>query len=226
MLKALIVDDEPLAHTVLLHHLKQHTDIAIVGRCFSATETLQHLAKHHVDLLFLDINMPALSGIDMLKVIAHPPQVIIVSAYSEFAIDGFDLDVADYLLKPVNSQRLSKALDKVRERCQVHNHASKIQVKVGREIHRLDIDSIVYLEAYGNYVKVWTTQTMLLANSTLKQLLEGLPKVDFLQIHKSYVVNKKTLMCLNTDTVTLSGGVNLKVGKSFKLALKRHFSTL
>ena len=101
MLKALIIDDEPLAHEVILHHLAQHADFNIVGRCYNATTALSWLANNQVDLLFLDINMPELSGIEMLKVLRKRPQVIIISAYQEYALQGFELDVTDYLLSEI-----------------------------------------------------------------------------------------------------------------------------
>ena len=108
MIKALIVDDEPLAHSVILHHLKAHADVEVVGQCMNATQALSFLANNAVDLLFLDINMPELTGIEMLKVLANMPQVIIVSAYQEYALQGFELNVTDYLLKPVSAERLKQ----------------------------------------------------------------------------------------------------------------------
>ncbi|NDV90947.1 response regulator [Alteromonas sp. 345S023] len=220
MITALIVDDEPLAHTVILHHLHQHKDIHIVGQCFNAADTLTYLAKHPVDLLFLDINMPALSGIEMLKVMANPPEVVVVSAYSEYAVDGFELDVADYVLKPVSANRLAKALEKVRSRIDSQNDVPFLRVKVGREHHRLKVEDIRYLEAYGNYVKVWNEKDMVLVNSTLKQLFEALPRRDFIQIHKSFVVNKHKVTSTTSDTVVVANASQLKIGKSYKSSIK------
>jgi YesN/AraC family two-component response regulator len=151
LLNALIIDDEPLAHEVILYHLAQHADISIVGRCYNATQALSWLANEHVDLLFLDINMPDLSGIELLKVLRNRPQVIIISAYQEYAIQGFELDVTDYLLKPVCNERISQALDKVRFRAQKQssNEAvpQHIVLKVDREKRKFTLADISLLEA-------------------------------------------------------------------------------
>ena len=113
MLNTLIIDDEPLAHDVIKHHFQDQLDFKTVGNCYNATQALRYLANHQVDLLILDINMPALSGIELLKVLVNRPQVIIISAYQEYALEGYELDITDYLLKPVSLQRFLLALDKV-----------------------------------------------------------------------------------------------------------------
>lgn len=231
MLKAIIVDDEPLAHQVIMHHLAAHSDISVTGQCYSAIEALSTLAKSNIELLFLDINMPELSGIEMLKVLANRPQVIIISAYQEFAIAGFELDVTDYLLKPVSAERLSQALDKVRVRANANINANinanssaenlpvtreSIVLKVDREKRKFQLNSISFLEAYGNYVKLWQQDKMTLVSSTLKHLLSELPDHLFVQIHKSFVINKEKVTTVKNDTVKLACGTQVKIGKSFK----------
>ncbi len=238
-IKALIIDDEPLAHDVITHYLKTHNDIQVCAKCTDATQALQYLAANTVDLLFLDINMPGLSGIEMLKVLGNKPQVVIISAYSEYAIAGFELAVTDYLLKPVSEARFNTALDKVRQMLSLDKAKlskentspldDSIVLKVGRDKHKIILDHIGYLEAYGNYVKVWQmpnlsdehTPTMLLANTTLKELLNRLPNDAFIQIHKSYVVNKKHITGQTNQTIQLTGDVAIKVGKSYKEVAKR-----
>ena len=224
MLTALIVDDEPLAHKVILHHLASHPDMQVVKQCYSATEALAWLASNNADLLFLDINMPQLNGMDMLTVMANRPQVIIVSAYEEFALQGFELDVTDYLLKPVSAERLTAALAKVRQRSalvQPSTSPQEIVIKVDRELRRITLSDITYLEAYGNYVKVWQGDAMLLANSTLKKLLTELPEQAFTQIHKSFVVRNASVIGKDSDSVMLDNQMRLKVGKSLKCELNR-----
>jgi DNA-binding LytR/AlgR family response regulator len=220
MLKALIIDDEPLAHEVILHHLAQHSDISIVGRCYNATQALSWLASDHVDLLLLDINMPDLSGIELLKVLRNRPQAIIISAYQEYAIQGFEFDVADYLLKPVCSERLSQALDKVRFRIQkqLSNEPAPqyIVLKVDREKRKFSLTEITLLEAYGNYVKLWQGSDMVLVNSSLKLLIEMLPNTQFTQVHKSFVVNNAKVIAGETDSMTLECGRTVKASKTFK----------
>ena len=224
MLKALIIDDEPLAHEVIKHHLNTHADIQLVGQCTHATEALHFLAENEVDLMFLDINMPVLSGMDMLKVLKNKPQVIVVSAYSEFALEGYELDVTDYLMKPVGEERLARALAKVRERLGNKSTDDKtvpsIVVKVDREKRKLEIDSITVLEAFGNYVKLWQGDSMLLVSSTLRQLIEQLPQNQFVQVHKSFVVNTAQVTGVDKDHVRMQGDQLIKVGKMYKSGLR------
>ncbi|NVK54310.1 MAG: response regulator transcription factor [Alteromonadaceae bacterium] len=222
MIKTLIIDDEPLAHKVIMHHLATHTDINVVKHCYNATEALAWLASDYADLFFLDINMPALNGMDMLKVLANRPQVIIVSAYQEFALESYELDVTDYLLKPVSAERLSIALDKVRSRVESTLTPPELQdiiIKVDREQRRVALRDITYLEAYGNYVKVWCDNDMLLANSTLKQMVAQLPDTEFSQIHKSFLVCNNAVIGKDHESVLLNNKTRLKVGKSFKRVL-------
>ena len=224
MLKALIIDDEPLAHEVILHHLAEHSDISIVGRCYNATQALSWLANDHVELLFLDINMPDLNGIELLKVLRNRPQVIIISAYQEYAIQGFELDVTDYLLKPVCSERLSQALDKVRFRNEKHSSMEVVPhhiiLKVDREKRKFTLVDITLLEAYGNYVKLWQGDEMVLVNSSLKLLIEMLPNTKFTQVHKSFVVNNAKIIVVETDSITMECGRTVKVSKTFKKRLQ------
>ena len=227
MLKALIIDDEPLAHDVIKHHLLKHPDIVVSGQCFHATEALHWLAENTVDVIFLDINMPVLSGMDMLRVLHNKPQVIIVSAYQEYALEGYELDVTDYLVKPVSEERLALALNKVRERCRKSEPSAvekpTVVVKVDREKRKIEIDSISYLEAYGNYVKLWQSDSMLLVNSTLKQLVAELPEAQFIQVHKSFVVNAAKVIGVDTEHVRLQGEHLIKLGKVYKQALHHLF---
>jgi len=220
LLKALIIDDEPLAHEVILHHLAQHADFKVMGQCYSATEALSWLANNQVDLLFLDINLPELSGIEMLKVLRHRPQVIIISAYQEYALQGFELDVTDYLLKPVCNERLSKALAKVRLRNQqqfsTKEEPKHIVLKVDREKRKFTLAEITLLEAYGNYVKLWQGNDMVLVTSSFKVLIEMLPKHQFTQVHKSFVVNNDQVIAVETDTLTLMCGRAVRASKTFK----------
>ena len=224
LLKALIIDDEPLAHEVILYHLAEHADISIVGRCYNATQALSWLANDHVDLLFLDINMPDLSGIELLKVLRNRPQAIVISAYQEYAIQGFELDVTDYLLKPVCSDRLSQALDKVRfrneKRLSMEVVPHHIILKVDREKRKFTLVDITLLEAYGNYVKLWQGDEMVLVNSSLKQLIEMLPNTKFTQVHKSFVVNNAKIIVVETDSITMECGRTVKVSKTFKKRLQ------
>ena len=224
MLNTLLIDDEPLAHQVILYHLQQHADVRVAGQCFNATEALRWLAANQCDVLLLDINMPALSGIELLKVLSNRPQVVLISAYQEYALQGYELDVADYLLKPVSAERLAQALDKVRRRLSAPLPAPQITeqyivLKIDREKRKLLLSDISLFEAYGNYVKVWQDQQVTLATTTLKQLLQQLPGQQFVQVHKSFIVNRQHVSATDHEQLTLINGRQLKVGKSFKHCL-------
>ena len=218
MLKTLIIDDEPLAHQVIKHHLQNCNDIALLAGCYNATEALRYLAQQQVDLLLLDINMPALTGIELLRVLHNRPAVIIISAYKEYAIEGFELDVVDYLVKPVSAERLFAALNKVRRRIAVAKPpaVSYIVLKVDRQQRKFLLNDISLLEAYGNYVKVWQGEQMTLVNSTLKRLLQQLPGQQFVQVHKSFVVNKDKVLAVEHELLRLEGEQQVKVGKLYK----------
>lgn len=233
MINAIIVDDEPLAHEVIAHHLQALRDVNIIFQCHSAAEALSWLANNSADLLFLDINMPQLNGIDMLKVLAKRPQVVIISAYQEYALQGFELDVTDYLLKPVSEQRLSQALDKVRQRnltINPVNHKSTVEqhilLKVDREQRKFKLADISLLEAYGNYVKLWQGNHMTLVSSSLKQLAEKLPNDQFVKVHKSFIVNSDEVTAFSKDALELVGGRNIKIGNAFKEGIEQIKSKL
>lgn len=227
-IRTIIIDDEPLAHEVLKHHLTGHADIVINKHCYNATEALVWLAQNNVDLLFLDINMPQLNGIDMLKVLANKPQVVIVSAYQEYAVQGFDLDVSDYLVKPVSAQRLEIALQKVRKRlalqhsdiCADQGDHLHIIVKVDREKRKFTLTDISLFEAYGNYVKLWSDGKMVLVNSTLKSIIAQLPGEQFTQVNKSYVVNNQHVCAVGASSLKLSCGKEIKVGHTYRKVVR------
>lgn len=213
-LQLLIVDDEPLAHQVLLHHLATEPAVQVVAQCYNAAEALAVLARQPIDLMLLDIQMPVLTGLDMLKVLATPPQVIITSAFAEYALDGFALDVTDYLLKPISAERLALALDKVRRR---QSAASPYLVlKVDRELRKFELHHVSCFEAYGNYVKVWQGGQMTLVNSTLKQIHQQCGHAGFVQVHKSFLVNKQQVVAVDSQQVRLADQLQVKIGEAYK----------
>ena len=232
-IKLLIVDDEPLAHQVLLHHLAAYADVVVVGHCYSAAEAMAVLATSQIDLLLLDIQLPVLTGLQMLQLLAAPPQVVLVTAYAEFALEGFALDVTDYLLKPVSGERLGQALDKVRRRAGLAAPVAStmatvenehIVLKVDRELRRFDLASICCFEAYGNYVKVWQGQQMTLASTTLKAVIEQTSTAGFVQVHKSFLVNPCHVTSLDSQLLKLSNQQQIRIGEAFKAQARRIFT--
>lgn len=194
-LKCIITDDEPMARKGLQSYVEKVDFLTLTGVCEDALQLNALLRQEPVDLLFLDIEMPFLSGIDLLASLNTPPKVIITSAYEQYALRGYELDVADYLLKPISFDRFLKAANKVYERVKLergrHLSASEeyIFVRSDKQLHKLCFKDILFIEAMENYLYIHTEGGKLLIRSTLKHIQEVLPTRDFLKVHKSYIVN-------------------------------------
>lgn len=218
MLNVLIVDDEPLAHDVLLHHCAAHPDVRIVGQCYSAAEALAAIAAQPVDLLLLDIRMPRFGGLDLLHGLEEPPLAIVVSAHREHALDGYDLDVVDYLLKPVSAERLAAALDKARRRLKPPSAPGQndIVLKVDRTFRRFRVDRIACIEAEGNFARIWFDGGNCLATITLRKLEETLPRGRFKRVHKSFVVNLDAVTQFDSRSLCLANGMTVPIGRLYR----------
>lgn len=221
MLRVLIVDDEPLAHDVLAHHCRAEPDIAIVAHCLSAAEALAQLETSAVDLMFLDIRMPLFGGLDLLRGLRAPPLAVIVSAHHEHALDGFELDVVDYILKPVSAPRFEAALAKVRRRMVERpvvgqESPDDLVLKVDRALRRFRLGEISSFEAQGNFVNVVGDWGAALATATLKSLSELLPADRFVRIHRSFIVNRERIIEQHHDKVWLSDGRLIPIGRSYR----------
>ncbi|NQZ07633.1 MAG: response regulator transcription factor [Algicola sp.] len=241
-LKTLIVDDEPLAHEIIAEYLEDLPHIEVVGQCYLASEALTFTQQHSVDLIFLDINMPKLNGIDFLKILPTKPQVIITSAYQEYALEGFELEVCDYLLKPFRYDRFLKALNKAHKQHQLLHgdlvltkknitgtplvepepsnllpvKESRIFIKVDKKRIQLDLTDIIYLEAYGNYVKVWIGDKSLLTPRTLTSFEKQLDSEDFQRVHKSYIVQTRHIQFIEGNQVHMSNQQTVTLGKNYR----------
>jgi len=227
-MRTLIIDDEPLAHLVILEYAKDLPNLEIVGQCNLATEALEFLQKEEVDLLFLDINMPKIKGLDFLRILKKKPLVIITSAYEEYALESFDLDVCDYLLKPFRMDRFLKAVSKAQELHELKNatpltstkEGDSLFIKSDKRMIQLQADDIYYLESYGNYVKVWLEKEFHLTPSTLSAFGQQLSSQQFYKIHKSYIINLRHIDYLEGNTVVLKNGQVLPIGKNHRQAFK------
>ena len=218
MLNVLIVDDEAPAHDVMLHHMGAHEDLTVVGQCYNAAETLTSLETLEVDLMLLDIRMPGFGGLDLLRGLKSPPLTIIASAHRDYAVDGFDLDVVDYLLKPVSAERFAGALDKVRRRLDEQSQRGEeaITLKVDRAMRRVDLADIAFIQAQGNFVSVRTGGDSILATTTLRSLEEALPDDRFVRTHKSYIVNRLHVREQHAASLLLDTGDEVPIGKSYR----------
>ena len=187
MIRCIAVDDEPLSLDILENFIEQTPGIELGQRCNSAFEAMEALADNSIDLIFLDINMPELSGIGLMKSLTDPPLVIFVTAYPEHAIEGFELDALDYLLKPFSIERFMKAVNKAKSALASKNsEGGHIMIKADKRLHRIPLEEIIMVQAIGDYAKVICTNQTLITNQTLKEFIHKLPGSQFVQVHKSY----------------------------------------
>lgn len=231
-LKALIIDDEPLAHMVILEYVKDVSFIEIVGQCNLATEAISILQNQTIDLLFLDINMPKIKGLDFLRTLKNPPLVIITSAYQEYALESFELDVCDYLLKPFRFDRFLKAVNKAQEVYQLKNTTieesaasngdeSQLFIKADKRLINISLSEIYYFESYGNYVKVWLKDQFHLTPRTLTSFVEQVSENDFYKIHKSFLINRKYIDYVEGNFLLMKNGKQLPIGKNHRSDFKQ-----
>lgn len=190
--KCIIVDDEPAAHYVLANYIKQNPNLELVFQAYNGIEAMDYLRENKVDLMFLDINMPEISGMELLKILQVHPKTILTTAYSEFALESYDYGVIDYLLKPIYFPRFLKAVDRFFSN---ENTAQKeeeivnsVSVKVDGYFVDIELDQLLYAQSFGNYVKLHTIKRTYLASITTTEFEKCLPEKNFMRIHKSYIV--------------------------------------
>jgi DNA-binding LytR/AlgR family response regulator len=190
--------------------------------CYDAIEALEYLNSNAVDLIFLDINMPKLKGFDFLKSLSNPPKIIVTTAYKEFAIEGFELNVVDYLLKPFSFERFVKAVHKVNTKTKndvlpssSENKNETIFLKSDKKQFQVKLATILFVEAYGNYCKVVTESETITVREKISEFAEKLSKVDFLQVHKSFIIAKKHINIIEGNRIKMHSYF-VPVGKTYK----------
>ncbi|EZH75580.1 transcriptional regulator [Aquimarina atlantica] len=225
ILKCIIADDEPIARQILENYIEQIPNLEVLASCKDAFEVMKILQNQSADILFLDINMPKLSGLSLLKTMQKRPDVIITTAYPEYAIEGFELSVTDYLLKPFSLERFIQAVTKIQKKditditgihlSEKEEATTSIFVKSDKKLIKVLFKDIQYIEAYGNYIKIFT-DTMILTPNTLSDFFDKLPKDDFIRIHKSYVINFNELKLIEGNQLILNNATTLPIGKSYR----------
>lgn len=218
-INCLIIDDEPLSQEVIADFVKDCPELKLAGICNNALEAANILQSQNIDLIFLDINMPRLSGLGFVKSLKIKPLIVFVTAYPEYALDGFEVDAVDYLLKPVSFERFRIAINKVVERCQTQNRKEQlgghIMVRADKKSYKVNFNEILYLEAQGDYIRFFTATDKLMVHGKLKDFLEKLPSEFFVQIHKSYVISIAKVVYLEGSLVRI-GQYSLPVSLNFK----------
>jgi two-component system LytT family response regulator len=229
-MKCLIVDDEPLAQQLMEEFAGRVPFIEIAGKCSSATEAIEVLRTKTVDLILLDIHMPRLSGLDFISSLHNPPQFILVTAYSEYALQGFNVNATDYLMKPVPFERFLKAVTKAYELYTLRNKVGQdknnsserfMLVKSGYQTVKILFDSITYIEGLKDYVKIYTEgKKPVLSLLTMKGLAETLPSGKFLRIHKSYIVAIDRISTISRNRVMI-GEKWIPIGENYRDAFRK-----
>lgn len=224
MIRCLIIDDEPLAIEVLKMHLAQLTEMLVVGSFANPVESLETLRNEKIDLIFLDIEMPVLSGIDFVKNIAIAPKVIFTTAYRNYAIESYELDVVDYLLKPIAFSRFLKAINKYKTMVQLPIIANDEPKEIPRDNHiyvnankkfiKLEFDDITYVESMKDYVKIHAANKSVVTKEAISSFAAKLP-AEFLRIHRSFIVNTKKVTAFTKVDVEINDR-ELPIGSSYK----------
>lgn len=228
-LRCLIVDDEFLARQLLEGYIARVPYLELVASCERALDALEVLQKQTVDLILLDVNMPELSGINFIKALPHKPEIILTTAYSEHAIEGYQLDVIEYLLKPIYFERFLQAITKAKEIINVKSKASaKVEtnvdgnsffIKIGpQKMLKIQVKDILYIESLHEYIRIHLANENHTIYHSLKGILEILPAETFIQIHRSYIVNFNHIAVIEGNTITV-GGKELAIGKNYRETL-------
>jgi DNA-binding LytR/AlgR family response regulator len=229
MLNVLIVDDEPLALDVLETYIEQMPDLRLVQRCSNALEANEALKNHDIDLMFLDIQMPQLTGIDFVKTLTKPPMIVFTTAYANYAIQGFDLNALDYLLKPISLERFMKAVNKAMDQADLQDRENHVPtgiessefffVKADKKLVKVNFDDILYIEGLKDYVIIRLKNSRVITLQTMKSLEEKLPHGRFKRIHRSYIVAMDKILAIEGNMVEVMEKDKpklLPIGKNYR----------
>ncbi|WP_448547477.1 LytR/AlgR family response regulator transcription factor [Thalassotalea fusca] len=223
----LIIDDEPVAHKLIERFAKAHSTLNLVGQCYNAIEAKSLLAENSVALIFLDINMPQITGFEFLQGLQNPPQIIVVSAHQEYALESYEYEITDYLLKPFNAQRFNKAINKAIDKFALQASNSNIQhstntasqahifIKDDKKHHQVALHDISYIKANGNYTSVYLKESQLLSQMKISDFEKLLPVAQFSRVHRSYIVAHQALTLIKANELHIHDIV-IPVGRVYK----------
>lgn len=208
MTSCIIIDDEPLSRDVLRKYISELKDLTLIAECRDAFEATAVLSREKVDLLFLDINMPGLSGISFARSLTVSPLIIFTTAYPEFAVEGFEVNALDYLVKPFSFERFLTAVNRAQLRLQEQiprsESSRKIVLKADKKIYALEFSDLLFIEGQGDYIKVYLKDKSLMVHHTMKHILEALPADEFMRVHKSYVVNLQKITFIEGNQIRIA----------------------
>lgn len=217
-MNCMIIEDEPAAKSILEHYISRYPDLHCAGTFADAFSAQAFLDSNPVDLIFLDINLPEMSGVSFLRSLIHPPLVIFTTAYPQYAVDGFDLEAVDFLLKPFSFERFCKAVNKVREKRVPWNQPvapARLSVKSDKRIYQVAIDDILFVETCGDYVMLYCTGKKLVIHGTLKSWEEKLKGWPFMKVHRTAIVNLQKIDHIEGNQIGI-GEHKLPVAEQYK----------
>ncbi len=225
MINCIVVDDEPLARQLIVSYIDQVPDMQCSGSYQSAVEAFAALHEHQIDVIFIDIEMPGITGLNFIRSLKTHPKVIFITAYTEYAVDAFEIEATDYLVKPVIFERFLKAVQKIglnkNEPVPVNLQATEISgifLKVDRRLVRVDLASIIYIEGLGDYLKVHTVGQTYVTYMALGKLEALLPASKFIRIHRSSIINKSRIQFIEGNFVRIND-VDLSIGLTYRESL-------
>ncbi|WP_027420733.1 LytR/AlgR family response regulator transcription factor [Crocinitomix catalasitica] len=224
MITYLIIDDEPIAHEVIQNYCDLLSNMKLMKQCYDAIEAFDYLKDNEVDLIFLDLNMPKIKGFDFLRTLPNPPNIIVTTAYSDQAIEGYELNIVDYLLKPFSFERFLKAINKTFT--SQHNSSQPSAVHLTAEPYiffysekkhiQVKLNDILFIEAAGNYCKVVLKTNQILIREKISDVLDMLSYDNFIQVHKSFIVSKKSINTIEGNSIQIMEHL-IPIGKTYKM---------
>jgi len=235
-IKYIIVDDEPIAHSIIKKYGDMVASMQLMHSCYDAIEALEYLNEHSIDLIFLDLNMPKLKGFEFLRTLDNAPKVIVTTAYSEHALEGYELNVVDYLLKPFSFERFLKAVNKISR--DLSNSKTKpssqliqeqkldrIFLTANKKRYQIKLDEVIFAEASGNYTKIILENETISIREKFSNVLDLLPKENFVRVHRSFLVSIQHIKQIEGLKIILTDDV-VPIGKSYKAALDERLKNL
>jgi len=234
----IIADDEPLAREVVRRCIAQVPYLQLVGECSNAIEVMESIQQLHIDIIFLDIHMPGIKGTELLKILKNPPNVIVTTAFQEYALEGYELNIVDYLLKPIKFDRFFKAILKVIKQDDYDSFASMFHIekpeipkdaylyfRTDRKTVKVILNDILYVEGMGNYVKIFTENRIIITKNSMKTVETMLPENLFIRTHRSFIVSKLKIKSFNSEIVHI-GNTEIPIGKLYRINAIKMLSSL
>lgn len=225
-MNCIIIEDEPAAQSILEHYIERCPGLTLVGTFRDVFSAQAFIDNNNIDLMFLDINLPEMSGVSFLRSLVHPPHVIFTTAYPQYAVDGFDLEAVDFLLKPFSFERFCKAVNKAKERINTNsapNLRGKITVKSDRRIYQISLSDILFVESCGDYVTIHCQDKKLMVHGTMKSWEEKLKGSSFLKVHRTTIVNLQRVDHIEGNQIQI-GQHKIPVSDQFKEELLERMS--